>query len=249
MKSSQKQIIATHYDGESESYGRRYQGYKKIFYDLIEIDAVINLLGDQKGGAWLDVGTGEGRFPRAVVDLVSGIIGIDISEKMIQVASNSITNSKIKFYKMDFLKTSFPDLTFDAIISLGAFEYIDDLNPYLKEGHRIGRKKARIVFTCHNSDALIKTKSNGIYELYMHRPISIEKSLVENGWNVVKIDSIFHISGRWIWILCRVMPSFLRLIFIKSIVKINRQLTKWGPTSMKGRVLIVCGEKNDDIQG
>jgi ubiquinone/menaquinone biosynthesis C-methylase UbiE len=242
---SSKKVIADHYNEQSKSYGRRYQGYKKQFFQSIEENTVIDLLSKKWGGYWLDVGTGEGRFSRAAVDFVERIIGIDISNGMIEIANkNNSNNQKIKFYQMDFISTTFPNFTFDAIISLGAFEYIDDLGPYLKEGYRVGKKNAKLVFTCHNNESIIKTKSNKTFAVQRHTINSLENLLVENGWRTVKIYSIFHISGRWIWIFCRLLPSFLRGSFIKALIRINKQLSKWPPTALKGRVLLICAEKN-----
>lgn len=243
-----KQVIIHHYDEQSGSYGRRYQGYKKFFYDSLEVKPVIDLLSDKVGGNWLDVGTGEGRFPMASVNLVENIVGIDISKGMIDVARKRNPNpKKISYYQMDLIKTLFPNSAFDAIVCLGTFEYVDDLGPYLKEGYRISKKKAKLVFTCHNDEAIVKTKFNQAYDIYRYNSKSLESILVNNGWNLVQINSIFHISGRWLWILCKGLPTFASKILIKITIKINDSLSNWGPTSLKGRVLMVCAVKNDDL--
>lgn len=82
----------------------------------------------------LDVATGTGDLPLLMEKMLSPkkIIGIDLSEGMLDIARKKISdrnlNDKIDFFREDCLSLSFPDNTFDAVtVSFGVrnFEHLE----------------------------------------------------------------------------------------------------------------------------
>lgn len=66
---------------------------------------------------------------------VSDVIGIDLSEKMLQTAQEKNTDEKISYRCMAMEEAHFPAATFDVVISSLAFHYIQDFESIVR---RIG---------------------------------------------------------------------------------------------------------------
>lgn len=80
-------------------------------------------LGLEKGKV-LDVGCGSGRDARALFDLGFDITGIDLSEKMLELAK--FKEPGAKFVRMDFRELSFPDNFFDGFWANAALFLVDE---------------------------------------------------------------------------------------------------------------------------
>lgn len=91
----------------------------------------------------LDVATGTGDFAILANKLISPkcIIGVDISEKMLHVGQEKIDKLKISdvitLRKEDCSSLSFPDHSFDAVISSFGLRNFENLGVCLKEMHRV----------------------------------------------------------------------------------------------------------------
>lgn len=79
---------------------------------------------------------------------VSDVIGIDLSEKMLQTAQEKNTDEKISYRCMAMEEAHFPAATFDVVISSLAFHYIQDFESIVR---RIGtwlKSQGVFVFFC-----------------------------------------------------------------------------------------------------
>jgi demethylmenaquinone methyltransferase/2-methoxy-6-polyprenyl-1,4-benzoquinol methylase len=94
----------------------------------------------------LDVATGTGDFAiYAAVKLnPSKLIGIDISEGMLEIARQKVKKERldqvVSFEKQDCLNMSFHDQTFDAVITAFGIRNFADLDKGLREMHRVLNK-------------------------------------------------------------------------------------------------------------
>ena len=74
----------------------------------------------------IDIGCGPGRYSVELANMGYSVLGVDIAEKMIEIAKNSNPNeSKCKFLYCDYLEKNFSQ-KFDAAILMGFFDYIND---------------------------------------------------------------------------------------------------------------------------
>lgn len=99
-----------------------FDGYKKLRDNpdsaniLEEKPALFSLAPDLTGKAVLDLGCGYGENCAEFKRLgASRVVGIDISEKMLEVAKNE--NTEIEFIKADISDLSFIDGRFDLVFS------------------------------------------------------------------------------------------------------------------------------------
>ena len=132
------------------NFTHRYDGLDGIFWKCFEEDLALELLGGVKTRI-LDMGCGSGRLATSLGRLAYEVVGIDISEEMIALARNRPHSANVQYEVMDATRTSFQSGYFDAVISLGMFEYLEDPTPFLQEIGRVLRPGGRLVFTCHST--------------------------------------------------------------------------------------------------
>jgi SAM-dependent methyltransferase len=89
-------------------------------YDRIILDRFSNML--EADALICDAGCGpSGQIGKYLVDKGHQVIGIDISQRCIDIAT--VYNPQIDFQVMDLMQTSFNDNTFDAIVSFYSIIY------------------------------------------------------------------------------------------------------------------------------
>lgn len=92
----------------------------------------------------LDVGCNTGFVSFEIANLTNcKVVGIDISEKMINRANQFLLNyypnlkGRVNFKKIDATKMPFPDNTFDLVVSGGSTAFIKDIPKAIKEYVRV----------------------------------------------------------------------------------------------------------------
>jgi len=127
-----KEQVAQMFDNISEDY----DGLNRVISLGIDVSwrkKVVKLIGENNPQQILDIATGTGDLALMMAELnPEKIVGLDISEGMLQVGRQKITkanlSSKIKMIVGDSENIPFPDNTFDAItVSFGVrnFENLD----------------------------------------------------------------------------------------------------------------------------
>ncbi len=82
-----------------------------------------------------------------LVGLDGEVTGVDLSERMVDVASRLSKERRIpnvSFLVMDAEKLEFPDDTFDAVVSRFGFQIFTNPDVVAKEAHRVLKPKGRI---------------------------------------------------------------------------------------------------------
>jgi 2-polyprenyl-6-hydroxyphenyl methylase/3-demethylubiquinone-9 3-methyltransferase len=94
-----------------------------------------------KGIKILDIGCGGGLLSEPMCRLGASVVGIDASQKNIEVAKFHAKKSKLKIdYKVaspEKLKTR---LKFDVILNMEIVEHVEDINFFIKESSKLLRK-------------------------------------------------------------------------------------------------------------
>ena len=116
-----------------------FEGYKKIreneanANNLFEIPALFSLMPDLKDKTILDLGCGFGEHCKRFVESgAKKVIGIDISEKMLEIARQENADSKITYINMPMENISKLNEKFDIVISSLAFHYVEDFTGVVK---------------------------------------------------------------------------------------------------------------------
>lgn len=131
-----------------------FDGYKALrdgdcnANDLIEQPAMQKLLPDLSGKSVLDLGCGYGHN---CIDFVKrgavGVVGIDISEKMLEVAKSESADEKIRYINMSMTDIGNLNEKFDFIYSSLAFHYVKDFEAFSKKMYSVLNPGGYLLFS------------------------------------------------------------------------------------------------------
>ena len=102
------------------------------------------------GSSILDIATGTGDFAILAFQKLhpQHIVGIDISEGMMQIGREKVAklglSDRITFQNEDCVALSYPDSSFDAVISAFALRNFQNLDECLKEMHRVMKEDGHL---------------------------------------------------------------------------------------------------------
>ncbi len=106
--------------------------------NLFELPTLFSLLPDLKDKRILDLGCGTGE---RCIDYIkrgaSKVTGVDISEKMLEVAKSRNSDPVIEYLKMPMEDIGAIDGTFDLVISSLALHYVEDFAGVVKNVRRL----------------------------------------------------------------------------------------------------------------
>lgn len=147
----EKKGVKAWYDLIAANFDKRYEGEEGYYWDNFE-SRIVNELIDVAGKTVLDLGCGGGRYALSVSRTAAHATGLDISENFIKIASGKVApGMRVDFLVGDATSLPFPDASFDAVVSLGMFEYLADPTPFLAEIRRVLKPGGEFLFICHNS--------------------------------------------------------------------------------------------------
>ena len=108
---------------------------------------LMNWLKQIPKGKILDEGCGIGRYTIPLSQLGFDAIGLDFSQKLLDVAKKNAKKYKAKcrFVKGDIRKLPFKDKTFDAILSAGTIEHVPETEKAISELSRILKPKGYLI--------------------------------------------------------------------------------------------------------
>lgn len=152
-----------------------FAGYKKIrdneanANNLFEIPALFSMMPDLKGKKVLDLGCGFGEHCRQFVNCgAEKVVGIDISEKMLEVARVENCDPKITYLNMPMEDIAELQDTFDIVISSLAFHYVEDFEGVIRNIHNLLKENGIFIFsqenplcTCHSGGDRWTRDENG----------------------------------------------------------------------------------------
>lgn len=153
---------------------------------LFEMPALFSLLPELKGKNVLDLGCGFGEHCMHMAQTgACKVVGIDISEKMLQVARAENAAPNIVYYQMPMEDISRIEEYFDLVVSSLAFHYVEDFEGLIRDCLELLKPGGILVFsqehpfsTCYGELSEGKeTESEGLWDklpITLHCP--------ENRW-------------------------------------------------------------------
>ena len=174
-----------------------FDGYKKLrerevnANNLFELPTLYKLLPDVKGKRILDLGCGFGEHCIEYVNAgAERVVGVDISEKMLEVARNENSDPKITYLHMPMEDIGQIDEKFDVVISSLAFHYVEDFAGVVRNVYNLMNDDGVFLFsqehpfsTCHSGGDRWTRDENGkkIHLNLMYYGREVE---TENTWFV-----------------------------------------------------------------
>lgn len=135
------------FDKSASDYDAWYIDKKGNFIDKVETGLAFKLIEIKEGMKILDVGCGTGNFSIKLAKMGCQVTGIDISDEMLNAARKKVAeqNLDINLYNMNLYDLKFEDSTFDAVFSMSAFEFVEDVPKALDELFRVVKKNGQIL--------------------------------------------------------------------------------------------------------
>lgn len=113
-----------------------------------EWETLRSILPDFKDKSVLDLGCGYGwHCIYAAEQGAKNIVGIDISEKMLEIAKEKTEHKNIEYLCSAIEDADFPEESFDVVISSLAFHYIENFENAVKKIKQFLKNKGEFVFS------------------------------------------------------------------------------------------------------
>lgn len=134
------------------------------FNDLIETPILLAMLPDLHGKSILDIGCGMGQHAKQYSDMgASSVLGIDISEKMLEYAQKHSSAHNITYRKMALEDICELNMKFDLVTSSLVFDYVEDFDELMRNVHTLMKDNAEFVFSMSHP---MSTAYDGQYPRY-----------------------------------------------------------------------------------
>lgn len=149
----------TYYDIVSGFYDQKHN-ISTNDYEIFKND-IIDLVGSEiTGQKILDCGCGTGRGAFKFALMGNEVMGIDISDSIIEVCKQNAANSRlnINFLSCDCTNLPFEDNTFDVVTTSAALHHVENINSALIEFKRVLKKQGRLLFIAEPKKAIIRPK-------------------------------------------------------------------------------------------
>lgn len=121
---------------------------KKSYNDLLEQPAMNKLLPDIKGKTILDIGCGYGH--NSVSFAQNGakkVVGIDLSQKMLEVAEKEFSHPNVEYCRMDMSELSALTLKFDLVYSSLAFHYAENFQKLMEDIYSLLNEGGYLIYS------------------------------------------------------------------------------------------------------
>ena len=134
-----------------------FNGYKKIrendnnANNLFETPALLSLLPELNNKAVLDLGCGYGDHCMEFINRgASKVVGIDISEKMLEIARIENNHPNILYKNMPMENIGMLNERFDVVVSSLAIHYVDDYKGLINNIFNLINENGILVFSQEN---------------------------------------------------------------------------------------------------
>ena len=194
-KNLNSDYVKSYYDGFLSGYEKEYSYYRwqagaveKLHY-LQTKRSLAPYLNKVKGTV-LEVGGGDAIWTMEYIQNIEKLTFLDISEEMISRAQKRLSNfpEKISFVNQDFLKSDFPESSFDNVVSIRNLEYFTDKNLFMSQVHKLLKKDGNFTLVTKSPKYNLKDSAK---EKALHKGqidiVDLIKLMEGNGLKVIKV--------------------------------------------------------------
>jgi ubiquinone/menaquinone biosynthesis C-methylase UbiE len=169
--------VKEQYDRLAEIYDLRWHSY--LTNTLTFLKNYLNLSG---GEMILDIACGTGELERLLLEDFPHlrIIGVDISEKMLDIARSKLADRpNLEFLQASAIALPFQDHSFDLVVTASALHYFEPPVDSLKEMHRILKPNGKLIvmdwcrdyWVCQALDLFLKISDPAHKTCYSQREL------------------------------------------------------------------------------
>lgn len=105
-----------------------------------------------RGRDVLDVASGEGYGSAYLAQCARSVVGVDLAEEAVAHASSDYSMPNLRYLVGNACKLTFPDASFDVVVSFETIEHLDNQQAFLKEIRRVLRPDGILIISWPNSD-------------------------------------------------------------------------------------------------
>lgn len=165
---------------------------KVNYNDLIETPILHAMLPNMCGKKVLDIGCGMGQHAKQYSDMnAESVLGIDISEKMLEYAKENFNAKNITYQQMALEDIHQLNQKFDLVTSSLVFDYVENFDELMKNVYKIMENNGIFVFSMSHP---MSTAYDGKYPRY---------TLSESGERLYANINNYFVEGRRIitWVV------------------------------------------------
>lgn len=142
------------WDSEAGGYDAAHDREDAVRNPLwIRMGVVLRLLGSRPGTV-LDCGMGPGRLLVELAQRGWTVAGVDVSREMVTLARSRLPEAAERLLHGSMESLPFPAASYDAAVSTGVLEYVDDVPRALAEVERVLRPGGHFILGAPNTQAL-----------------------------------------------------------------------------------------------
>ena len=140
--------MTNYYDNEEF-----FDGYMNIrsqemnYNNCIEEPLMLKLAGNISGKDILDIGCGTGELAGKLAKTANSVLGIDISQKMLNAAKLSNSDSNIEYQILSMENISRLEKKFDMAVSSLAFHYVENFEKLILDISKLLKTRGSLVFS------------------------------------------------------------------------------------------------------
>ena len=200
QSSNQSNLAATVAEAYNE-HGRKYHEVRKgsglFFNEFLEVPAALSLIPSNLTGLTvLDAGCGSGLFSIRLARFGAKVVGIDLSDTMIEIAKEEKpTGLDISYHVGNICETDFHSASFDMIVSNYVLENVVDLAQAFSEFERLLKPNGTLLFSVSHpiraTAERVKTDGSESWTLNDYFSKGTRESDFGNGLRVTKLKYIF----------------------------------------------------------
>ena len=148
---NQRRFVSEYFDKTARDYSQWYFDNSWLGYAFRIRKARVLELFDKPGGKVLDVGCGPGVMAMDLIERNCDFWGMDLSLEMVKQGRKKFESWKeVQFSTGSAESLSFAGNTFDAVISMGVIEFVDNDELALKEMVRVLQPGGTLVIAFPN---------------------------------------------------------------------------------------------------
>jgi ubiquinone/menaquinone biosynthesis C-methylase UbiE len=182
---------------------------KKALYDSVGItydatrcadpeitDLLVQHLNGDSNGKYVDICCGSGNYTVAIHDLNINLMGVDISDTMLEKARTK--NNVIKWIKSDVHNLEFDEMQFDGALCISAIHHFNDLKSAFTQIFKILKPGSRLVIFTSTKAQSKASWLNHYFPFIWEKgqemlpdEKQVTTALLESGFTSVEIEKFF----------------------------------------------------------